>query len=255
MSDQPVHLDNWTIIRISGPERLFYLDGILPNDLKNVNSARSVILSPQAKIKVVFWIKKFSEYFELYVQPNMRDILIEYLLKFKLSTDITLEDKTSEVPPLFLINHDEYIPGLGFFQFYNLDIFPEKFISFDSFQTSLLERGECPTHVLIDKNPFEVGLNDLIFLSKGCFLGQEPLSRMMNMGKPRSLLYRIKKKTDGELNDIKLNDEIVGQVIHSENQYVLAEIKAKIKNLDELQMENDIEKITKLGVYPIFKRI
>lgn len=246
-------IGDWITIKISGKQHKEYLDGIIPNNLDNTSIARSAILNQKGKIQVVFWISVKNDYYLLYVPPNIRDTLISLLLKYKLSMDIKLEDISKEIEHLYLQRDNNLIQGLGKFKFVHLDKVNTEDINPEKLNNIFLNELECPVELLLGENPYEVGLNDVIYLKKGCFLGQEPLSRMYNIGKPRSFLYLL------ELNDptIKLDEKdiISGGVYYNDGNKTILQIKSNFKDFDRLKDKYNIKKITKIGYYPEFKRI
>ena len=88
------------VIRISGPELMDYLNGFVTFDLEKVGSQtqRCAFLTRHAKIRSLFWIKKIDQGLLFYCPEEMKQNLVEDLLKYKLSLDVKLEDITPISP-------------------------------------------------------------------------------------------------------------------------------------------------------------
>ncbi len=248
--ENKIRLDNWIVIKLSGPERMEYLNGIIPNDLNFSDMVRSVILNSKAKIQVIFWIKQIDDYFILYTTEKMKDKLISQLLTYKLSMNVKLEDITDEIAPTFLVPNDKYLNGIGYYTIENTD---DKSMNNSKFLDALFQSKEAPPELMIGENPFEVGMSDAINLKKGCFLGQEPLSRMINIGKPRSFLYFIELN---EFNpDMKNEDVFNGNIFYHLNNTLITQCKSSVSDFTNLINKYDIKSICKIGKYPEFNRI
>lgn len=263
---QAVDLNSWTILRISGPDKLTYLNGITTYDLEKLTETKicqSAFLTPNAKIRSIFWLAVIDNSYILYTPPQMRETLIEDLLKYKLDMDVKLEDIKSETPPLYLLKKDtqsEYTIKLGpdMFEFYQTDESFKAKIDYDTFKEWIVINKDIPIEMLKDQNPFEAGISNAITLDKGCFLGQEPLSRMYHRGRPRKYLYQI-------VSHSKLSDEIfvdgnsIGNVVHSmrsDDTYVsIAYIKSSVDMNKELNYDGEkLNSIKRIGSYLNFQR-
>jgi len=258
-----VDLRSWTIIKISGPQKLDYLNGIVTFELEGLASKgfmRCAFLTHNAKIRSIYWIVEINESYIFYCPPVFKDNLIEDLLKYKLSMDVKLEDITTEIFPLYLqINEGSNpIQGLSInssSKFVNLEQEPKNLISYEYYKTQLIIGGVTPPNLMLNQIPYEVGINDAISLNKGCFLGQEPISRMFNRGKPRKYLYTIQSGSDLELSNVSQSDENVGEILQVVNYndlfYGIAYIKSTQTDFEELKQGNyEISNVRRIGNYP-----
>ena len=264
MSGLTIDINNWTTIKISGVQKLEYLNGIVTydlNKLKDNQVIRSLFLTPKAKIRSIYWLKSVSNSYILYCPPEYRQNLIEDLLKFKLEMDVKLEDITTEIQPLFLQEHiDAEVEFGGFgFVFTNMEIPPKEFIANKDFKAWLVSHGELPFEYYLDQNPYEVGLNDAIALEKGCFLGQEPLSRMFYRGKPRKYLYLLEGHSSISSGTLFSGEEVIGEILTSQELdgvfKHIAYINSNVTNLDNIGKDGlDVKVIAKIGNYPKIDR-
>ncbi len=204
--ETPIRLEQWMVIRISGNDKTNFLNGLIPTDINKVplgQFIKSCWLSPQGKIKSIFWMGYFKndqllsdDGFIFLVPPEMKRELVEDLVRFNLNLQVKLEDISSEIPPLYFSASDvtdcyyrmsgfPFFPD-GFFVF--VSEIPES-IPYSESLPYLVKKDYIPPYALKGLNPFEVGLRDCIDLEKGCFLGQEPLARMTYRGRPRYMTY------------------------------------------------------------------
>ncbi|WP_269622348.1 folate-binding protein YgfZ [Prochlorococcus marinus] len=102
-------------------------------------------------------------------------------------------------------------------------------------------------------NPFEIGLSDLVSLDKGCYLGQETLSKLKNIGKVKCELRLFKslhefhsgdKLIISDQNSSNQNAGLVTNVIRYDSLYVgLALIKRNYLYREKLDLTNEIGSI------------
>ncbi|MHA2250919.1 MAG: CAF17-like 4Fe-4S cluster assembly/insertion protein YgfZ [Candidatus Kariarchaeaceae archaeon] len=264
-----VHLKNWTIIRVSGPDLMSYLNGIVTLDLELLHEdeiGRCAFLNPRGKIRSLFWIEKKTTGITIYSPDEMRENLIFDLLKYKHNVDVKLDDISKEIPSLYLIKSETKV-AWGFniddkiFSFASLEKPPQgKGIEYTDFKNWLIFHGGVPPEHLLGENPYEVGVNDAISLEKGCFLGQEPVSRMFHRGKPRKYIYQLIIPDISKVTTITSDNQEVGtvitQVFKGKTTYAIAFIKSNI-NVSENEIYTDrtkVNRITRIGSYPLFNR-
>lgn len=188
------NLSKWTTIRVGGPDAGEYLNGIITTNVNNLPDSiwmRSMILSSKGKIHSTFWIQNKEATFYLICHPSSRAPLIEDLLKYNLNVDIKLEDLSEELPPLVFEEGENEIHATGNLkgEFTWRDV-----NNGEGFSEYLIDKVICPPELLLGTHPLEMGLLEAISLEKGCFLGQETVSRMFNRGKPRTKLVHLSGK-------------------------------------------------------------
>jgi tRNA-modifying protein YgfZ len=254
-----VILDDWSTIKISGIDKIKYLNGFITLDIQNLQENtwyQAGILTNQGKIRSIFWLILMENSFRLICNDKMKNNLIEDLLKYNINVEVKLEDITEEVPTLsFIYIKDHKTIGLGDLlgTFTWHDIIDKKLekISKESFESDLIRNKAILPEIFIDTNPYESGFNHIITLEKGCFLGQEPISRMYHRGKPRKLLYLIISEGDVNHGDI----EFIKSVKIDNMIYIVAFLKINI-DISKLKIElPQIQQIEKIGTYPQFSRL
>lgn len=252
MTEEYTLLSDWITIKVSGPDRVPYLNGIVTLDISELHPNQwyqAAFLTPHAKIRSIFWIIDMEDHFRLITPPNFKQPLIEDLLKYNINQDVKLEDITDEISPLiFHYEENSSIPGFGTltgaFAWTDTDATE---ISFSVFLQRIHSNNGIYPVYLADQNPLEAGLDHMITLEKGCFLGQEPISRMYHRGKPRKFLYRIQGT---------LPDDIEFEQVHESNNEKIGFLRASLSKEDISKLTSSIEvTIDRLGTYPEFARL
>ena len=268
-SSNLIQLKDWLIVRISGPDAVSYLNGLTTRDLDRFSEEEaylSAFLNPKGKITSLYWLIKTQGEFALngqsilmIIPPEMKDNAIQDLLKYNINVDVKLEDVTQEFPLLYYSPSSD---GNGFPNRDPMFFLPEgrfnfldpnaNYISYDK----LLEETDkfVPFSIFIGLNPLESGLKTIVDLQKGCFLGQEPISRMTFRGRPRFQLVKSifpcdQLTLDGEM--IFFDSTEVGKTLLLDSKKGILIWQLKSRSLEE----NIYQKIVKetqshlLGTY------
>ena len=137
-------------IKVSGSERFDFLQNIITNDLNKLEEELfSYILTPQGKILYEIIITNSKESYDL-VCTNDQNDLATYLKKYASLSDVNL--------------HIENIDATEY---------DEKYI------LNQLSSGNIDTNLLKHSSLLPSEINDeLVDYSKGCFVGQEVVSRI-----------------------------------------------------------------------------
>jgi len=199
-----VHLKNRAIFRISGPDRVRYLNGQVTNDVAGPLDKRAIgacLCSLKGKVEFLVWISEMGDYLILDGQIDQREELAMRLDRYLIADDCEITDITDE---LLLVHH--FDPTAGGVQSrrsnqegYDLfmkagdppvtsgpEITPEDF----AIQQALAVIPEYPTEITGNEFPAELGIDQWsVDFHKGCYLGQEVISRIKSVGKvKRSLI-------------------------------------------------------------------
>lgn len=137
-------------IEITGKERFEFLQNLITNDLnKEEGLIYSYLLTPQGKILSELQIKKENNFIEIYCTNDQVNIF-NFFQKYAKLSDVLLEEKKT-----FINNINEQ---------YFLD---------------LLSQGYIDSNILPHSrfNPSEISTSYIDY-EKGCYVGQEVVSRM-----------------------------------------------------------------------------
>ena len=200
-----IDLSKHAKFRITGTDRLHYLNGQLTNDLRRLApgyATYACALTPKGKLAADLHVAVDTDAFWIDTTAFVRESLTIRLEHYIIADDVVIEDVTEdyslfhfldEVPPqvdgaIKIVNNRFRATGLDFW-------FPQSATEEHLFGVSVadseqverlrIERGipiwgaELSEEVI----PAEAGLDDsAISFTKGCYLGQEVISRIKSIG-------------------------------------------------------------------------
>jgi tRNA-modifying protein YgfZ len=218
-----VDLSMWRKVRVDGSEAMAWLNDLLSADLAGLApgaSRRSLLLSPTGRVKAEVAVLADDQGFVLVQDPAQDGGIDEALAPYVLSSDVALRDITAELGFLAF-------PGVRPDHASNLGLGPVSMPSvlgsgFDLFRSTddieaarsgarraglteatlealemwSIRRGRPRVGVDLgpDALPHEAALGDLIGYHKGCFLGQEAVAKVRNLGHPPFVLLAVSGK-------------------------------------------------------------
>ena len=210
----------WRKVAVTGSEALDWLDNLLTADLSGLEAGharQSLLLSPTGRIRALFICTLFDESPLLIQDPEQPKAIDALLDPYVLSSDVRLEDRTNTVE-LFAFpgradlhdeailtnasistpsclgsgadlltpaeHHDQMLAGLrlGFRQ-----------VGDEVVESWRISAGfpKFGVDVFDDDLPQEAGLTGAVSFEKGCYLGQEAVAKVQNLGHPRRLVLRF----------------------------------------------------------------
>jgi len=189
------------MILVKGSESLEFLQNLVTNDLNKCNKKQhNFILTPQGKIKYEIYITKNGTNEFLVECSNDQNNILEYFSKYAELSDVYLKVQS---PPKNSIYNKDYLSNS-----LNIGIVDANFQQTDKFY------------------PSEIS-NNAIDYEKGCYVGQEVVSRMKHRQLNKNLVRVFKKIT---LIDDFLEKRIENFEILSEYEdYLIVKYKADIE--------------------------
>ena len=242
------------LISISGKDTEEFLQNIITNDIKkvsNTNSIFSALLTPQGKYLCEFFIVKSKNRFFLDCDGKSVIELIESLSKYKLRSEITIDDLSNE----YAIG---IISSIKFKEIQEIEnkknnaiLYRDSTIFIDPRKQELGARiisSLEKLHLTIKKLDLKIidskfyieqaynlgipiygikNLKDQLFsleanleelnaidFKKGCYVGQENTARMKLKNKIRRKLFAIKSQSKVEIDsEIFFNNKKIGKVV------------------------------------------
>ena len=95
-SNYTTNLENKRVISVTGDESETFLNNIITNNVKKINSNNSIyscLLSPQGKVISHFFISKIDNKFLIIIDDYLSDDLIEKLNFYKLRSQVDIKDE------------------------------------------------------------------------------------------------------------------------------------------------------------------
>ena len=209
------------VVRVTGEDAEKLLQGIVSNDMELLASQRAIhaaLLTPQGKILFDFFVVRAGDGFLLEVARDKAADLAKRLSLYKLRAKVDIHDVSEDYRVLALWGPspsareeaagtvsfaDPRLPALGSRILADvrsargkvtaadaLDAAPEDYHA-HRIALGVPEGGK--DYVLGDAFPHEADLDQLggVSFSKGCFVGQEVVSRMQNRGNVRKRVVPI----------------------------------------------------------------
>jgi folate-binding protein YgfZ len=208
------HLSDRGVISVKGGDAATLLDGLVTNSLDRLDTQPAIhtgLLSPQGKILFDFFLIRTAEGFLIDITADMADDLIKRLSFYRLRADVTFENVSATYtiaalwPPLAsvpggIIGYpDPRHAGLG----QRLILPPSRLAeipaqqvnaaAYDAHRISLGVPAAGIDYPLPDTFPHEALYDQMgsIDFKKGCYIGQEVVSRMQHRGTARKRAMRI----------------------------------------------------------------
>ena len=201
-------LDGRGVLNVTGTESARFLDNLLTNDVGRLNPGRAAyaaLLTPQGKIIVDMLASRVAGGFRLDLpRPHVADVARRLAL-YRLRSKVDVADVTAETRVLVLWGDgllprrpemvlDPRIPGLGARAYVGLgDPMPDGVheVGLEGYRAHRIALGVPQgglDFVYGDAFPHEACLDQLggIDFKKGCYVGQEVVSRMEHRGTART---------------------------------------------------------------------
>jgi folate-binding protein YgfZ len=234
-------LAGWRIAIVGGVDARGWLHDLVTADVEGIlpgEARRSLVLTPTGRIRADFHVVAQPERFVLLQPPGQPEDVDAILAPYVLSSDVRIVDRTEE-SSLFLVlgridAEDEAIghvsrpsvmgPGVN--------LVTDAGEARDGARSRMAEAGrEEVSDEDLDRwrivhgiarmgadfpaasLPSEASLEDTIDFSKGCFLGQESVAKVRNLGHPPRVLVPVASDGPLERGDTVLEgDAPVGEI-------------------------------------------
>ena len=194
--------------KVTGKDRVRFLNGQLTNDISKLHSGSAIYacaLTAKGKLCADLFIAATDESHYLDAESILRESLAARLEKYMIADDVTLEDVTDEFGLFHLIDPKSSLSGEGVeifdcarFGLPGVDLWlpisqatsvREKLnqtpIDAEAMENLRIEQGIARWGSELSENviPNEAGLDErAISYTKGCYLGQEVISRIKSLG-------------------------------------------------------------------------
>ena len=208
------------IIKITGKDANGFLQRVTSNDINKEGLIYSLLLTPQGKVLDDFFLLRDGDTWLLDCFAQAKDDLLLRLEKYSLGVEVSLEEE--EEIKVFLSEEargyqDPRDPRLGF-RFYAKEAESLKNPPEDLFYQLALPRLyiDIPSGEFF---PFDLGLDAGLSYNKGCYIGQEIITRTKFLGEVRKGVIKIKTFTNNK-EDLYYEGRKIGKIIalYSDNR-------------------------------------
>jgi folate-binding protein YgfZ len=214
----------WRKVLVTGSDAPGWMNDLLAADLAGMNPGeirRSVLLSPTGRIRADVAVVRRDPGHLLVQHPSQPGAIDALLLPYVLSSDVALEDVTADLAILSLPERgrteiaplpegwDLYSPsclGPGMDLIGPTTGLEEARRTLDRALPGLIEASNeaveawriaramprFPVDLTPESLPHETDLEDAVAYDKGCYLGQEAVARVRNLGHPPFVLVALR---------------------------------------------------------------
>lgn len=242
-------------VRVGGPDRRDFLQGLISNDVALLDSQPCVyacLLTPQGKFLHDFFMTEQGDTITLECEGGSRaQHLYDTLKKFRLRSKITLEyTETIDVYAIISTHPqagsapDPRHPAMGARSLQKPDLREAPFADWDRHRILLGIPDGSRDMIPEQSTLLESGIDHLhgLSLSKGCYMGQELTARMHYRGLAKKHLYPVRSTGGAPLpppgTDILTGGHLAGTLRSSSGEIGLALLKDDmIPNLLEAGLE------------------
>ena len=201
-----VDLSAFRKVRVQGSDAVRWLHDLVTTDVASLTpgqARRSLLLDPTGHIRADLHVALDDEGFWLFQAPDQPDHIAHALAPFVLSSDVRLTDRTDELGLVSLggEGQDGSTPSmLGRGRDVLVDagadlatVTDHVVVSADSVEVVRIREGRARMgrDFFRSSIPAEAGLEATIDTSKGCFLGQESVAKVRNLGHPPRVLVHL----------------------------------------------------------------
>jgi tRNA-modifying protein YgfZ len=205
------------LLVVRGGDAQRWLGDLMTADIASLragSSRRTLLLSPTGRIRADMWIAQTDDDTFVVVQAgDQTEAAIDLLRPFVLSSAVTLRDATGTLSVTFVPAREEILASFGEGQpaaGHNSTPADER-----AYELWRIAHGDPRMGIDFDAGtlPAESGLERLIDVTKGCFLGQESVAKVRNLGHPPTVLRHLRAEAAMTRGDpIHAPDGVVGRV-------------------------------------------
>lgn len=212
-------LDLWRFVIVTGGDARTWLHDLVTADVRTLEpgtARRTLILTPTGRIRADLTVAATAEGFLLLQAPDQPDPVERVLAPYVLSSDVTLEDVSTRLAAFAVLGAGD----LAGAEWWTPSVLGEGVGAVTSagepaerLRTALLGEDlveaspDAVEHWRIrrgsprmgpdfgtDALPAEVGLEGTIDFTKGCFLGQESVAKVRNLGHPPRAIVSVRSR-------------------------------------------------------------
>lgn len=205
------------VLEVAGEDREHFLQGLVTNDvagLKEGEARFAGLLTPQGKILFDFFVVVRGESFLLDCPASMAADLVKRLSLYKLRANVAIANVSARFSvaaawgegaaewakaQAALVDHDPRLPALGFRLILDRDHaadFPAQRKDYEAIRVGLAVPEGGADYAYGDAFPHEACFDFLngVSFKKGCFVGQEVVSRTQHRGTARTRVLAAKAR-------------------------------------------------------------
>jgi hypothetical protein len=217
-----VDLSSWWKVAVEGSEAGAWLNDLLSAELDGLEpgvSRRSLLLTPTGRIRASVTVARLEEAFLLIQDPLQPERIDSLLDRYILSSDVRLRDRSDELS-LFALpgrskgSHSPSALGPGADVVAPFGSRPDALSDLVEASTGDVEawrirkgNARFPVDLTADSLPHEAEQRDAVAYGKGCFLGQEAVAKVRNLGHPPFVVLAATARGPARAGDVVLSGD------------------------------------------------
>jgi tRNA-modifying protein YgfZ len=218
------------VIAISGDGALAFLHNLLTCDVANLGqgqAAYGALLSPQGKILHDIFVFNAGDQILLDCALEQRDALLQKLMMYKLRAKLTISARTDlEIA----VGDDGYVDPREVAMGHRFFIAKGAFEAGDGYDEARISLGLADSVQDIGTNklfPHEANFDQFggVNFTKGCYVGQEVVSRMQHRGTARSRILTVIGQGLNKGDAITSEGKTIGEILSTTSTNALALIR------------------------------
>lgn len=254
------HLQNRSILELSGADRKKFLQGLITNDVNKATDSNLIyaaMLNATGRFLYDFFIFEKDEKLFLDCLASRRDEILKKLSFYKLRADVMIKKNDELLVAQSFFEHgfsDPRSEKLGYRIYGTADelaAVEKDLISEDSYNFARIENKipEGENDLTYEKSlilEFDFDNLNAISYEKGCYIGQELTARTHYKGEIRKKLFHIKISGDSKLekgSEISCEGKSVGIILSAINHQNELHALALVRLPDNLEDKNFTDKL------------
>jgi tRNA-modifying protein YgfZ len=223
-------LPDRAVIAISGEGALAFLHNLLTCDVANLGQGQATygaLLSPQGKILHDVFVFNAGDQILLDCALEQRDALLQKLMMYKLRAKLTM---TARDDLEIAVGDEGYVDPRNAAMGHRFFAAKGAFESGDGYDAVRISMGLADSVQDIGTNnlfPHEANLDQFggVNFTKGCYVGQEVVSRMQHRGTARSRILSVTGQGLTKGASITSGDKTIGEILSTTASNALALIR------------------------------
>jgi tRNA-modifying protein YgfZ len=230
-------LSTWWKFRVRGSDARTWLNDLLTSNIATLShgaSAPALLLSPTGRIRATVTVAALADGLLMVQDPSQPSPIDQLLAPYVLSSDVDLVDVSGTL--MLLAFPGRNAPAIAGGETYSPSCLGEGTdlvvarseeeavrdeltafvqVSADALDAWRIARGVArfPTDLTPESLPHEADLDSAIDYAKGCYLGQEAVAKVRNLGRPPWLVVSMQAEGRVGRGDVVVaNGEEVGRV-------------------------------------------
>jgi folate-binding protein YgfZ len=224
-------------VRVKGADAEDFLQRMLSNDVTQQSVFAALLLTPRGRLIAPLRVwRRDDDDFLLLTEPELGDAVRTTLLRARLAAKCEIEAEAHTSTLVF--GDAEGIPGElpGTVEALDSELPPT--LDADELERTRIEAGVPAWGRELDESilPAEAGLDAThISFTKGCYPGQEPISRLHHRGHVNRRLRQLSVDTAKPGEEIRLGDKVVGRVTSAVAGTALGYVRVEVP--DDAQLD------------------